>query len=400
MAALFLAPVYILVNVYIVRWIFKWMGACNYLFQSTWFQIIFAGIYIFLASSLLTGFLIKKPRRLHTFLKNTGNYFLGIFMYILMTVGIVDLCRLILKYLFHASWIESKMAFVITGCICSLFIITISAYGIIHTWKLKITSYHVSVNKKVSNTSGIKIVLLADMHFGQNVSHLHAKQMVKKINALKPDLVCIAGDVFDNDYDSIGYPEKVVKYLRRIQSVYGTYACWGNHDLNEPILAGFTFKGGKKDLLDDRMEHLLKDAGIHLLEDEAVLVDDKFYIVGRNDAERSKKLNFRRLTPAQLTQNLNQSKPIIFIDHQPKELQEIADAGADLDLCGHTHNGQMFPGNLTIHLFWKNACGYLKKDRLHNIVTSGSGVWGPNMRIGTDNEICLIQVDFASKINS
>ena len=60
----------------------------------------------------------------------------------------------------------------------------------------------------------------------------------------------------------------------------------------------------------------------------------------------------------------------------------------------HTHDGQIFPGNLFIHLFWENSFGYLKKDNMHNIVTSGVGVWGPDMRVGTNCEICPITVHF------
>ena len=142
------------------------------------------------------------------------------------------------------------------------------------------------------------------------------------------------------------------------------------------------------------MEEFLTDAGIHLLDDEAVLIDNKFYIVGRRDASRCEKVEGSRATPAQLTESLDQGKPIIFIDHQPKELQEIADAGVDLDLCGHTHDGQTFPGNITIKFLWKNPCGYLQKGSMHNIVTSGSGVWGPAMRVGTNSEICTINVTF------
>ena len=66
----------------------------------------------------------------------------------------------------------------------------------------------------------------------------------------------------------------------------------------------------------------------------------------------------------------------------------------DLDLCGHTHDGQTFPGNLTARLFWENTCGYLEKDGMHNIVTSGVGVFGPDMRLGTRSEICVITVRF------
>ena len=66
------------------------------------------------------------------------------------------------------------------------------------------------------------------------------------------------------------------------------------------------------------------------------------------------------------------SLPVLVIDHEPRELQELADAGVDVDLCGHTHDGQVFPGNIVIRFFWENPCGYLKKGNMHNIVTSVS----------------------------
>ena len=79
MLAIFLAPLYILINIYIVRWMILWMGACTHLFQTPLFRVCFAGVYIFLASSLLTSFLIRKPPAFHRFLKNTANLFSGHF---------------------------------------------------------------------------------------------------------------------------------------------------------------------------------------------------------------------------------------------------------------------------------------------------------------------------------
>ena len=394
MTAFLLAPFYILVNVYVVRWMIRWMGACSHIFQSAVFRAVFIIFYILIASSLLTGFLINKPEFLHRILKNTGNYFLGTFLYIILVIVVIDLVRLILKYVFHARFLEFRSTFVITGFVCMALIILISVYGILHVGTIKVTPYEVTVNKKVKDMDSIKIVLLADTHFGYSINCRHAQKMVEKINAQDPDIVCIAGDIFDNDYDAISDPEGVCNALKSIKSRYGVYACWGNHDLDEPILAGFTFGGKKKDQADPRMEQLLRDANIHLLTDEAELIDDKFYVVGRNDSSRTHKLGGQRLSPAQLTKDLDLDKPIIFIDHQPKQLQETADAGADLDLCGHTHDGQIFPGNLFIHLFWENSFGYLKKDKMHNIVTSGVGVWGPDMRVGTNCEICPITVHF------
>lgn len=395
MIAIYLSPIYLLLNLYILRWAYLWMGTCHSILRTLGFRLIFAVIYVLLSTSLLTGFLIKNPKSLHRMLKITGNYFLGIFLYTLVIILLADFGRILLKYVFHASWIHSRTAFTVAGAICALLILLLSACGIFHAKYIKTTSYDVIINKTIPERTSMKVVLLADTHFGYNAGVLHARELVRKINKQKPDLVCIAGDIFDNEYDAIRNPEKLEKTLRGIKSTYGVYACWGNHDLNEEILAGFTFKhkdGDLSDIKDPRMKKFLKDSNIHILEDESVLINDQFYVIGRKDASLTEKIHETRKAPAQLTEKLNRDKPIIMIDHQPKELQELADAGVDLDLCGHTHNGQTFPGNFTIKLMWENPCGLLSKDNMTNITTSGAGVWGPAMRIGTDSEICSINI--------
>ena len=219
--------------------------------------------------------------------------------------------------------------------------------------------------------------------------------MVRKINRMDADLVVIAGDLFDNEYEALDDPNKLAKILSGIKSKYGVYACYGNHDIEEKILAGFTFRSKKKKVSDPRMDQLLKNAGIKLLRDEGVLIADSFYLYGRADAKVPGRGIQSRKTAKEITSTMDMDKPVIVLDHEPSELQKLSDAGVDLDLCGHTHDGQMFPGNLTVKLFWENAYGYLKKGNMHNIVTSGVGVFGPNMRVGTKNEICEITVTFA-----
>ena len=395
MIAIYLSPIYLLLNLYILRWAYLWMGTCHSILRTLGFRLIFAVIYVLLSTSLLTGFLIKNPKSLHRMLKITGNYFLGIFLYTLVIILLADFGRILLKYVFHASWIHSRTAFTVAGAICALLILLLSAFGIFHAKYIKTTSYDVIINKTIPERTSMKVVLLADTHFGYNAGVLHARELVRKINKQKPDLVCIAGDIFDNEYDAIRNPEKLEKTLRGIKSTYGVYACWGNHDLNEEILAGFTFKhkdGDLSDIKDPRMKKFLKNSNIHILEDESVLINDQFYVIGRKDASLTEKIHETRKAPARLTEKLDRDKPIIMIDHQPKELQELADADVDLDLCGHTHDGQTFPGNFTIKLMWENPCGLLSKDNMTNITTSGAGVWGPAMRIGTDSEICSINI--------
>ena len=124
------------------------------------------------------------------------------------------------------------------------------------------------------------------------------------------------------------------------------------------------------------------------------MIEDAFYLYGRPDYGRPGRGIRVRKTPEQVVAGMDPSKPIIVMDHQPRELAELAEAGVDIDLCGHTHDGQTFPGNLTARFFWENICGYLRKGDMHNIVTSGVGVFGPDMRLGTRSEICAITVRF------
>ena len=220
------------------------------------------------------------------------------------------------------------------------------------------------------------------------------EQMTEKINEQNPDLVVVAGDIFDNEYEALDDPEKLAEILRGIRSKYGVYACYGNHDIQEKILAGFTFGSKEKKESTPEMDEFLEKAGITLLRDEYVLIDDSFYLYGRPDYERPGRGIDKRKTPQEITEGMDVSLPVLVIDHEPRELQELADTGVDVDLCGHTHDGQVFPGNIVIRFFWENPCGYLKKGNMHNIVTSGVGLFGPNMRVGTKSEICDVSICF------
>lgn len=398
MIALLMAPIYILINIYLIRWILRWMGACYYHFKNKFFIIGFAVVYTLIATTLLTGFLIKEPVWLHRILKQIGNYWLGTFLYLLLAILMADLIRFIIKKLklLRKEVFAARKTFVIAGTVVAITVCLFTVHGILHQKRLYTTKYEVSIDKQVEGIDSLKVVLVGDLHLGYSIGDWKMKQMVERINKQDADIVCIAGDIFDNDYTAVKNPEKIIETLKGLKSTYGIYACWGNHDLNEPILAGFTFDSGddKVELKDPRMKEFIESCGITLLTDESVLIDNKFYIVGRDDPQLSKKTDYTRLTPDELTDGLDKTKPIIVVEHQPKELQELADAGADLDINGHTHDGQMFPGNLTVKLMWENACGYLQKDNMHNIVTSGVGIWGPNMRVGTRSEICVINVDF------
>lgn len=395
MLAVYLSPIYIIANSYLLIRLHRWLGTCNPLFRKTGICVVISLAYVFLAASLLIAFFlpIGPARRI---MKLISNYWLGILLYLILAVLMADaICFL----LFLITKRRLKCRTAAAGRICAVVVLGLSAWGAYNARIIQVTPYEITVNKDGGRLENLNVVLAADLHLGYNIGTAHMMQMVDKINEQNADIVVFAGDIFDNEYEALDDPEELIAVLQKIQSKYGVYACYGNHDVEEKILAGFTFGGNKKKESSIQMDEFLERAGIHLLQDEAVLIDDSFYLYGRPDAQRpGRGINMRK-TAAELMGELDTEKPVIVIDHEPKELQELADAGVDIDLCGHTHDGQMFPANLITALMWENSYGYLKKDHMHTIVTSGVGLFGPNMRVGTIAEICPITVHFQYRNN-
>ena len=88
------------------------------------------------------------------------------------------------------------------------------------------------------------------------------------------------------------------------------------------------------------------------------------------------------------------SKPVVVLQHEPVEFEALKQNGADLAVCGHTHAGQIFPGNLIVPFFNENAYGYKVLGGLDTVVTSGIGYYGPPMRVGTDSEVMVLNLHF------
>ena len=399
MIAIYLAPVYLLVCIYILLRTLNWIRVLHVVFQNVWVCRGIGLIYLFVVFSILIAFMAPASG-FRRFMKLLSNYWLGVLVYTIMTVGIADGLRLLLKYpLKNLNFPGRALLFgnvgtAVVGVVCAVIITTVSIYVMINAGNIQTTKYDISIDKKAGNLDSLNVVLIADLHLGYNIGCRHMEKMVEKINAQNPDLVVVAGDIFDNEHEALENPDRLAAILRGIQSKYGVYACYGNHDIQEKILAGFTFGGKEKKESSVKMDKFLEKAGITLLRDEYTLIDNSFYLYGRPDYERPGRGIDERKSPQEITADMDLSLPVLVIDHEPRELQELADAGVDADLCGHTHDGQLFPGNLTIKLMWENACGYLKKDNMHSIVTSGVGLFGPNMRVGTKSEICDIMIHF------
>lgn len=395
MIFLFLLPFYLGVSSYMMFRFFYWMKHCNHRFNWLRFKVPFAVVYLFMALSPVIAFLLPKSA-VAIVIRRLSTYWIGIMLYSLLYVVLFDLLRLIAKHTkLKNTLLFSRGSVISIGSVVVACAVVTCLYGIFNARNIKVNEYSVTVNKSCGSDKHLKAVLVADLHMGYAIGVDHITNMVEKINQQDADIVIIAGDIFDNSYDGMDDPEGIKAQLRSIKSKYGVYAVYGNHDIDEKILMGFTFDWGGKQLHSEKMTNFMKECNIKLINDESVLINDEFYLVGRRDTDKPGTEDGTRAEISELTKDLDKTKPIFVLSHEPDELQKTADAGADIDFSGHTHDGQLFPGNLTIGLFWENPCGMIKKDNMYSIVTSGVGVYGTFMRVGTDAEICSVDIDFA-----
>ena len=389
LALAFAIPAYIL----LIFIFYKQVIYINKYFIVSKLLIALSAIYLLISPlSIPAAFFSPRGTLLRRILSNIGNYWMGFNLHFVLAMGVCFLIRLIVKLVKKDKY-NLRLAQKITNMAVVSFTILMSVYGIVNAQNLKVTTYDVTVDKS-SKQDELNVVLIADLHLGYSVGVKQMERMVNKINELQPDVVVVAGDIFDNEFSAIYNPVRLAEILRGINSKYGVYAVYGNHDIEEDILCGFTFSDDDVTQVTSikEMDDFIENCGFTFLYDEAILINDDFYIYGRPDEERPNFGNDSRLEAEKITEGLDLSKLIICVDHEPHDQKKLSAAGVDVDLNGHTHAGQLFPGNIIINFFWDIAYGYKNFDGMHNIVTSGVGLFGPNMRTFTKAEIAQVKI--------
>ena len=240
----------------------------------------------------------------------------------------------------------------------------------------QVTNYTVQTDKHFNNADNLNIVMISDTHCGTAVKEKELDRIIDGINALKPDVVCLCGDIIDEG-TSIELENYSVKKFSEINSRYGVYYINGNHES-----------------IDDRERYgeKLEKAGVNVLYDSYVLVDDSFYVVGRNNGMTITG-NAVRKPIDELMAGIDTDLPVIILDHAPTATEENDAAGADIQLSGHTHNGQLYPFNYVVALFndYRYGCYNLNNGTV--VVSSGIGTWGYPVRLGSKSEIVQVTLE-------
>jgi hypothetical protein len=234
-----------------------------------------------------------------------------------------------------------------------------------------------TIHKKVSGASEIKILLASDIHLGALIGERREMRFLEIIREQKPDIVLLAGDLVDGEIAPV-LRKNLGRHIQEISTPLGVYAISGNHE----------YIGGI-----DKTLPYLKSINIRMLLDEVITLPNGIQLVGRNDHSAGRSSNAPKPL-SELISGIDSSKPIIVMNHQPYDLQEAVEAKVDLHLSGHTHNGQLWPFNYLIKSIFELSWGYLKKGDTHFYVSSGYGTWGPPVRIGNRPEVVVFKLKF------
>ncbi len=322
----------------------------------------------------------KFYNSLITILHWAGSFWFAFMLYVTLMLLVVDLFRVvnsIYPFFHHLSVSVVKLkqwTFILT----SLVVILIILSGYINASIPKIIELELEVNKDGGEQKEINIAAVSDIHLGKIVRNRKAKRLINKITMLNPDVVLLAGDIIDNDAKSV---EKLDlgRFFKDLDIPMGIYAVTGNHEYIGDAECAVSY---------------LSKNGITFIRDSAININNNFYVVGREDRQRKHIVNEERKSLEELLESLDVLKPIILLDHQPYNLSDVAKYPVDIQISGHTHNGQMWPLSFVTQKVFEVSKGYKKIKNTHFYVSSGYGTWGPPIKIGNNSEIVSIKLIF------
>lgn len=234
-----------------------------------------------------------------------------------------------------------------------------------------VNQVRVPLRRLPAAASGFRIALVADMHLGPALGAGFARTVVDTVNRTRPDLIVIAGDLVDAQ---VGQLRSATAPLAELRAVHGTYFITGNHEY---------YSGA-----DEWIEYL-PSLGMKVLLNSHVSLPG-FDLAGVDDL--AGKAIGRGPDLDKALRGRDTTRPCVLVAHQPVLIHEAVKHGIDLQLSGHTHGGQMFPGNLIAALANPTLAGLERYGDSQLYVTRGAGAWGPPVRVGAPSDITVLEL--------
>lgn len=269
-----------------------------------------------------------------------------------------------------------------SGIISIIITALLFTYGYFNMRNVTETHYDVSTDKSIRE-EGYRVVLIADVHFGVSGDTEDIKDVCDEITGKNADIVVLCGDITDENTTKEEM-ESVLAALGNIESTYGTYYVYGNHD-RQPY-------SNSKKYTEKELENAVTSSGITILSDSTYTINDELTIVGREDASING--DSGRKTIEELLSETDKEDFLLVLDHRPTEYEENSNAGSDLILSGHTHAGQIWPANILFEIlkFDDAVYGYTEIGHTQAIVTSGLAGWGYPIKTSSPAEYAVIDI--------
>lgn len=300
---------------------------------------------------------------------NTAVIIIHFVIFVFMTDIICHLLSKIIK-----KNISGRMVGVLAIIITMIYL----GYGYYSCHHIVETAYELTNTKSAKS---LKIVTFSDSHIGTTFGPEKFYDYISEINDKNPDVVLITGDFVD-DSTTRNDLIKACKALNKLKTTYGVYYTYGNHDKGyyDSTRRGWTYED---------LERELKSAGVIVLQDECVDINDEYCIIGRKDRSDE------RISMSEFEKSVDKNKYIIVMDHQPNDYDNQAAAQVDLVISGHTHGGQLIPINKIGELIKANdfTYGHTRIKNTDFIVNSGIGCWAMDFKTGCKSEYVIININ-------
>lgn len=334
------------------------------------------GFLILALSFPVIHFALRKHGIATVFWLNfVSSVWVGLLLYLfLLTLG-VDLLRLLRAAAsslisFDLPWNARTTNLGIVGAA-----LLIAIYGLMDASRIRIKEIDIPIRSLPNHLEGFRIVQLSDIHLGSLVRRPTLDKIVAMSNTLKPDLAVITGDLLDEQAFQF---DGLTESLRKLQSRHGTYAVTGNHE----FFAGV-----------ERAVAMMEKGNITVLRNRWVDIADGLQLIGRDDPAGGRMGGVTPPSLEEILKGTDPSKPTIYLYHTPEtKLEDLQARGISLQLSGHTHRGQVWPGYWITKWIYKTNYGLYRKGNATIYVTSGAGTWGPPLRLSAPPEIVLFRL--------
>ncbi|KQX59045.1 MULTISPECIES: metallophosphoesterase [unclassified Streptomyces] len=243
-------------------------------------------------------------------------------------------------------------------------------YGVLRGPRIKRVT--VPLAKIPRAVHGYRIAVVSDIHLGPILGRAHTQRIVDTINSAQPDLIAVVGDLVDGTVQDLG---SAAEPLARLRARHGSFFVTGNHEY---------FSGA-----DAWVDHV-RELGLHPLRNERVEIAAGFDLAGVDDVAGESEghgPDFGRALG-----DRDRARAAVLLAHQPIVVHDAVRHGVDLQLSGHTHGGQLWPGNYLAELANPTVAGLERYGDTQLYVSRGAGAWGPPVRVGAPSDITIVEL--------